>query len=510
MLHKHISKHGKKPKVSLNTHTHLQPMAYAARYFDQNIPKYELSQNGLAPTVAYRAIHDELELDGRPVANFATFLSTWMEPECEKLIMDSISKNFADMDEYPATQDIHERCVSILADLWKGPTDNDQKAIGTAVAGSSEGVMLAGLALKWIWRKKQQAKNKDTSKPNIIFGYNAQVVMEKFARYFDVEPRRVPVSEESNYCLDAEKAVSMVDENTIGIFAILGSTYTGHYEPIEKLCKLLDELEERTGLDVHVHVDAASGGFVAPFATPDLRWSFELPRVVSINASGHKFGLVYPGIGWVVWRNQDVLPKDLVFELHYLGGTEHTFTLNFSRPSCFVMAQYYNFLRLGRVGYTNVMNTCLSNARLLSAGLMKTGFFDVISCIHKPADNSSGYVAALPLVAFKISDKLKKEFKQLTEYRFSALMRYHGWIIPAYALAPNCENTKILRIVIHESTTVDLVTRVMKDAVNAIKSLMESNLEGTCSVAMVKETDISSEEADPFEHKKQHGYARPC
>ncbi|KAI8053728.1 glutamate decarboxylase [Syncephalis plumigaleata] len=493
-------------------------MAYGSRYFDQDIPRYQLGEKGTNPSAAYRAIHDELEMDGRPVANCASFLSTWMEPECEKLMLESMSKNFADVDEYPATQDIHGRCVEILAHLWKAPKSengHDQKATGTAVVGSSEGVMLAGLAMKWNWRNKRKANNQDCSKPNIVFGHNAQVVMEKFARYFDVEPRRVPVSKESNYCLDTRKAVEMVDENTIGIFAILGSTYTGHYEPVEELAKLLDEYEERTGHSIPIHVDGASGAFVAPFATPELRWNFEIPRVVSINTSGHKYGLVYPGIGWVLWRNQELLPKDLVFELHYLGGVDYTYTLNFSRPSCFVMGQYYNFLRLGQRGYTNVMNTCLNNARLLTEGLEKTKFFDIISSIHKRSDtNSSGYEVGLPLVAFRIAPDLKKENKQLTEFRFSAVMQYHGWIIPAYELPPDCESEMILRVVVHENTTVDLVERMVNDAVMAIESLMKADVPGSAALAMVEETKLEGKEHDPFRKKddeeKQYGYSRPC
>ena len=334
-----------------------------------------------------------------------------------------------------------------------------------------------------------------------MFGANAQVALEKFARYFDVEARMVPVSVESRYCLDPKKALEYIDENTIGMFVIMGSTYTGHFEPVEEMSKLLDDLQERTGIDVPIHVDGASGAFVAPFAFPDHHWSFDVSRVVSINASGHKFGLSYPGVGWVLWRGRDFLPKDLIFELHYLGGVEETYTLNFSRPACFVISQYYSFIRFGQMGYAQIMNTCLYNARLLSAALESTGIFDVLSDIHRPrgvkgfhdnewsqtqqlfikesekeydlhdASQNSPFNSGLPVVSFRISDQYMKEHPRLDQDSLSAVLRIRDWIVPNYELPRDCDEVKIFRVVVKETMTEDLVDTFTHDILWAVDTL---------------------------------------
>lgn len=302
-----------------------------------------------------------------------------MERDAEKLVIENISKNLADADEYPAMMDIHSRCVSIIANLWGA--QKGEKAIGSATTGSSEAIHLGGLAMKRRWQERRQAAGKDTSKPNILMGANAQVALEKFARYFEVEARILPVSEDSSYRLDPEEVKKNIDENTIGVFVILGSTYTGHYEPVEEISNILDEYEKKTGNSIDIHVDAASGGFIAPFthAKAGFKWNFELPRVKSINTSGHKFGLVYAGVGWIIWRDEGQLPKHLIFELHYLGGTEESYTLNFSRPGAQVIAQYYNLIHLGFTGYRDIMENTLANARLLSRALEQTGWYRCVS-----------------------------------------------------------------------------------------------------------------------------------
>jgi glutamate decarboxylase len=299
-----------------------------------------------------------------------------METHAEQLMFENISKNMSDADEYPAMMAMHARCVSIIAHLWG--VQKGERAIGSATTGSSEAIHLGGLAMKRRWQERRTAEGKDTSKPNIIMGANAQVALEKFARYFEVEARILPVSEKSNFRLDPELVKENIDENTIGVFVILGSTYTGHYEPVEEISNILDAYQEKTGIDIPIHVDAASGGFVAPFthakAGQNLKWDFSLPRVKSINTSGHKFGLVYAGVGWIIWRDESFLPKHLVFELHYLGGTEESYTLNFSRPGAQIIAQYYNLIHLGFTGYQQIMENCMSNARLLSKSLEATGW----------------------------------------------------------------------------------------------------------------------------------------
>lgn len=401
---------------------------------------------------------------------------------------------------------LHSRCVSIIANMWSIP--KGEVAIGSATTGSSEAIHLGGLAMKQLWKEKRQAAGKDISKPNILMGANAQVALEKFARYFDVEARILPVSEKSHYCLDADLVRANIDENTIGIFVIMGSTYTGHYEPVEKVSKILDEYERETGHDIPIHVDAASGGFVAPFlGNAGRKWDFSLPRVRSINVSGHKYGLVYPGIGWIVWRGEKYLPKHLIFELHYLGGTEQTYTLNFSRPGAHVVAQYFNFLHFGKNGYESIMQNCMNNARMLSIALESTGWYRCVSDIHRPlgvfapnpppsTKGSSSDLASLssdfksrlegvfaekefnpglPVVSFRFSDAFKKEYPAVQQSNVALILRAKGYIIPNYALPHKLENIEILRVVIRESMTGSLLENLVTDIISITERLMAVN-----------------------------------
>lgn len=325
---------------------HVAP-AYTGRLAMAPVPSLRLPDEAMDPSAAYRFIHDELMLDGSSRLNLATFVTTWMDPEAEKLMAETFDKNMIDKDEYPATAAIEARCVSMVADLFHAEDlrdDDPASAVGVSTIGSSEAVMLAGLAMKWRWRAK--AGDWKGRTPNLVMGANVQVVWEKFCRYFDVEPRYLPMAE-GRYVITPEQVLDAVDEDTIGVVAILGTTYTGELEPVAEICEALDKLAAGGGVDVPVHVDAASGGFVVPFIHPDLVWDFRLPRVVSINVSGHKYGLTYPGVGFVVWRNKEHLPEELVFRVNYLGGDMPTFTLNFSRPGNQVVGQYYNFLRAG-------------------------------------------------------------------------------------------------------------------------------------------------------------------
>jgi len=407
-----------------------------------------------------------------------------MPKQADQLMMENISKNLIDQDEYPMTQVIHTRCVSILADLWHAPSAHS--AIGTATTGSSEAIQLGGLAMKRLWQERRKAAGKSIHEPgpNIVMGANAQVALEKFARYFDVEARLVPISEESHYCLDPKKAMQYVDENTIGVYVILGSTYTGHYEPVEEMSELLDEYEKQTGVHVPIHVDGASGGFIAPFASPNLKYDFRNPRVVSINTSGHKFGLSYVGVGWVVWRSQEYLPKDLIFELHYLGSVEYSFSLNFSRPAHPIIAQYFNFLHLGYEGYKAVALDDLKNARLLSRALENTKLFTVLSDIHRPLkkgatgfdeEDIDSYVPGLPVVSFRFSDKFKSDNPDVQQVWVQTLLRAKGWIVPNYELAPDLENVQILRVVVRESVSAVMIDRLVADIIEVTENLAKTD-----------------------------------
>ncbi|WP_194827785.1 glutamate decarboxylase [Nocardia sp. XZ_19_231] len=430
--------------------------AYTGRLSMDPVPALRMPDDSMDPDVAYRFIHDELMLDGSSRLNLATFVSTWMDPQAEKLMAETFDKNMIDKDEYPATAAIEQRCVCMVADLFhaQGLRDDDpSSATGVSTIGSSEAVMLAGLAMKWRWRAKVGDGWKGRT-PNMVMGSNVQVVWEKFCRYFDVEPRYLPM-EKDRYVITPEQVLENVDEDTIGVVAILGTTFTGELEPIREICAALDKLAADGGPDIPVHVDAASGGFVVPFLHPDLMWDFRLPRVVSINVSGHKYGLTYPGIGFVVWRSPEYLPDDLVFRVNYLGGDMPTFTLNFSRAGNQVIGQYYNFLRLGRAGYGKVMHSLSQTARWLGDQLRESQHFEVIT------DGS-----AIPVISFRLSGD-----PGYTEFDVSHALRSYGWQVPAYTMPDNATDIAVLRVVVREGFSADMARALSDDITTALGHL---------------------------------------
>ncbi|KAG2584407.1 hypothetical protein PVAP13_6KG298800 [Panicum virgatum] len=379
---------------------------FASRYVRERLPRYRMPERSIPREAAYQIINDELMLDGNPRLNLASFVTTWMEPECDKLIMGSINKNYVDMDEYPVTTELQNRCVNMIAHLFNAPIKEDETAVGVGTVGSSEAIMLAGLAFKRKWQNKRKEQGKPYDKPNIVTGANVQVCWEKFARYFEVELKEVKLSE-GYYVMDPVKAVDMVDENTICVAAILGSTLTGEFEDVKQLNDLLTEKNKETGWDVPIHVDAASGGFIAPFLYPELEWDFRLPLVKSINVSGHKYGLVYAGVGWVIWRSKKDLPEELIFHINYLGTDQPTFTLNFSKGSSQIIAQYYQLIRLGFQGYKNI----------------------------------------------------------------SENLRRFGWIVPAYTMPADAEHVAVLRVVIREDFSRTLLERLVGDVLKILREL---------------------------------------
>ncbi|MFN8026452.1 MAG: glutamate decarboxylase [Acidimicrobiia bacterium] len=432
--------------------TELNPI-FASRGESSHAPRHVLPDGELDPDVAYQIVRDELMLDGNSRLNLATFVGTWMEPQAQKLMAETFDKNMIDKDEYPRTAEIEMRCVNMLSRLWNSP--DHEEATGTSTTGSSEAAMLGGMALKWRWRDRMKAQGKPTDKPNMVMGANVQVCWEKFCRYWDVEPRLVPM-DGTRFHMNAEEAVKRCDENTIGVIPVLGSTFDGSYEPVEDICKALDKLQADTGLDVPVHVDGASGGFVAPFLDPDVVWDFRLPRVQSINTSGHKYGLVYPGVGWVVWRNPDALPDDLVFKVNYLGGDMPTFALNFSRSGNQIVAQYYNFLRLGFEGYRRVQQASRDNAMYLAEEISKLGPFDLIT------DGSE-----LPVFAFS----LKEGTGNYTVFDLSDRLRDRGWLVPAYSFPENREDLAALRVVVKNGFSRDLADLLLADLTRHVQYL---------------------------------------
>jgi glutamate decarboxylase len=407
----------------------------------------------MSPDVAYQVIHDELMLDGNARLNVATFVSTWMEPHAERLMSECFDKNMIDKDEYPQTAEIETRCVNILSRLWNAPDVG--QATGCSTTGSSEAAMLGGLALKRRWQHRRAAAGETGAKPNLVMGINVQVCWEKFANYWDVEMRLVPM-EGDRFNLSAEEAVALCDENTIGVVAVLGSTFDGSYEPVSEICAALDDLQARTGIDVPVHVDGASGAFVAPFVDPDLVWDFRLPRVASINASGHKYGLVYPGVGWIVWRDAESLPEDLIFWVNYLGDNMPTFALNFSRPGAQVVGQYYNFIRLGFDGYRRVQGYAREVATRLSSEIEALGPFTLLTRGNE-----------LPVFAFTLAP----DVDNYTVFDVSAVLRERGWQVPAYTFPANRTDLAALRVVVKRGFTHDLADMLLADLTRQLPRL---------------------------------------
>jgi glutamate decarboxylase len=420
------------------------------------VPVHHLADRGMGLETAYEVISGELLLDGQSRLNLATFVTTWMPSLGGKIMSETADKNMIDKDEYPQTAEIESRCVRILSDLWNSP--DTEQATGCSTTGSSEAAMLAGMALKWRWRARMRDAGKPTDRPNLVMGANVQVCWEKFCRYWEVEPRMVPMEGE-RYHLGAQEAVAQCDENTIGVVAILGSTFDGSYEPVKGIAAALDELESERGLYVPVHVDAASGGFVAPFLSPDLEWDFRIPRVQSINASGHKYGLVYPGVGWAVWREEAALPRELVFNVNYLGGNMPTFALNFSRPGSEVIAQYLMLTGLGREGYREVMQTAQDIAMYLSSEIAKIGRYRLIS------DGSE-----LPVFAFGLAP----EVQNYDVFDVSDRLRQRGWLVPAYSFPENRQDLSVLRIVIRAGMNremADLLLEHLREQTDFLESL---------------------------------------
>ncbi|MEV0945734.1 glutamate decarboxylase [Rhodococcus sp. NPDC049939] len=435
--------------------------AYTGRMAIEPFPALRLPERAANPEAAYRFIHDELMLDGSSRLNLATFVTTWMDPEADKLMAETFDKNMIDKDEYPATAAIESRCVSMVADLFHAPDlspTDPASATGVSTIGSSEAVMLGGLALKWRWRARREEAGKDTARPNLVLGSNVQVVWEKFCRYFDVEPKYLPM-ERGRYVITPEQVRDAVDENTIGVVAIVGTTYTGELEPVAEIADTLDELAASGGPDVPIHVDAASGGFVVPFLYPDLLWDFRVPRVVSINVSGHKYGLTYPGIGFVVWRGREHLPEGLVFRVNYLGGDMPTFTLNFSRPGNQVVGQYYNFLRLGRAGYRAIMETLRDTAVQVSERIAELEHFALVT------DGCD-----IPVVTFELVGD-----PGFTVFDLSHELRARGWQVPAYTMPADAEDVAVLRIVVREGFSAHLGTLVCDDIEAACADLRGKN-----------------------------------
>jgi glutamate decarboxylase len=435
---------------------HMMPLSRITghQWLLSGAPDNQIPAKGTEPLIAKRIIEQGIVLDGIPERNLATFVTTFMEPEAQEIIAENLHRNFIDHAEYPVTAEVEQRCIRMLATLYNAPGETT----GARTQGSSEAIMLGALSLKWKWRERREAAGKATDKPNLVFGGDVHVVWEKFCRYFDVEPRIVPL-QPHKFTIGAEDVEPHVDENTIGVAAVLGTTFTGHSDDIVAINDLLVGLKNEKGLDVPLHVDAASGGFVWPFLYPHTEWDFRLEQVRSINVSGHKFGMVYPGIGWLIFREKSDLAEDLVFYENYLGKTDATFTLNFSTGASMVLAQYYNLIRFGHDGYTFVMEVMKQNSAYLASRLEEVGPFEIVG-----ADEEQ-----LPLVAFRLKDDADLPYDEFDIAWQVAAER--GWMLPAYTMPPKAESVKMLRALVKLNLSRPLVHALADDIAQACETL---------------------------------------
>ncbi len=417
------------------------------------VPKYRMPEQEQDPRHAYQIVVDELMLDGNSRQNLATFCQTWLEPEVKRIMDLTIDKNMIDKDEYPQTSELEERCVHMLADLWNSP--DAANTLGTSTTGSSEAAMLGGMALLWKWRSRRKAEGKPFDEPNLVCG-PVQICWHKFVRYWDVEIREIPM-EGDRLIMNAAEAVKRCDENTIGVVPTMGVTFTGHYEPVQEVNDELDKLQTETGLDIPIHVDGASGGFLAPFTCPELLWDFRLPRVKSINSSGHKFGLAPVGVGWIVWRDKSDLPEKLIFNVNYLGGNMPTFALNFSRPGGQIVAQYYNFLRLGKEGYRKIHQAGYDTAMYLAAAIGEMGPFEILY----NGDPRQG----IPALAWTLKAGVDHGF---TLFDMADRLRTRGWLVPAYTMPANRQDMAVQRILVKHGFSRDLASLLLRDYEDAV------------------------------------------
>ncbi|HWX44143.1 MAG TPA: glutamate decarboxylase [Solirubrobacteraceae bacterium] len=441
----------------------------------QGAPKRRFPAHESDPRLAYALVHDELLLDGVARMNLATFCTTWAEPEVLKLLAESFDKNIVDKDEYPQTAELETRCVRMLADLWHSPHPNT--TLGTSTTGSSEAAMLAGLAAKFRWRERRRSAGLSTGRPNFVCG-PVQVCWEKFARYFDVEIREVPM-DAGRYLMEPEQCLERCDENTIMVVATLGQTFTGLFEDVAAIAAALDALQAEQGLDIPLHVDGASGAMLAPFTAPDLEWDFRIPRVKSINASGHKTGLAPLGCGWAVWREAVDMPKEMIFNVNYLGGEMPTFNLNFSRPGGQVVTQYYDFIRLGREGYGRVHGATYETCRHLTREIAKLGPFEIVH----DGDPLRGIAA----VSWKLTDGDEHAFNL---FDLADRLRAHGWLVPAYTLPPHLEDLAIQRILVRHGFSRDMADLLLGDIHRSMGTLRDHP----------PSTSLSEREVGSFNH----------
>ena len=401
------------------------------------------------PEIAYQMVKDETFAQTQPRLNLATFVTTYMDEYATRLMNEAININYIDETEYPRIAVMNGKCINIIANLWNTPEKAAWKT-GALAIGSSEACMLGGIAA-WIrWRERRQKEGKPFDKPNFVISTGYQVVWEKFAQLWQIEMRQVPLTLEKT-TLDPQEALKMCDENTICIVPIQGVTWTGLNDDVEALDAALDEFNARTGYNIPIHVDAASGGFILPFLDPERKWDFRLKWVLSISTSGHKFGLVYPGLGWVVWKDKQWLPDVMSFSVNYLGAEISQVGLNFSRPAAQILGQDYQFIRLGFEGYKEIQANSLAIAKYIHDTVGEMAEFrpyspevpnPIVAWLMKP-----DYQKTAKWTLFDLQDKLAQK----------------GWMVPAYTLPADIQDIVVMRVLCKQGFSRDMADQLIGD-----------------------------------------------
>ena len=430
---------------------------FGSKVMRQPAPAERIPQHRTRAEIAYQMVKDETFPQTQPRLNLATFVTTYMDDYGTKLMNEAVGINYIDETEYPRVAVMCGRCINMVANMWNTPEKGDWKT-GAVGIGSSEACMLGGVAAWLRWRERRKAEGKPYDKPNLVMSTAYQVVWEKFCQLWQIEMRTVPITHE-HPTLDIDAALDMCDENTICIVPIMGVTWTGMNDDVEALNTALDEYNGRTGYNIPIHIDAASGGFILPFLYPEKKWDFRLKWVYSISTSGHKYGLVYPGLGWVVWKDKKYLPKDMSFSVNYLGASISQVGLNFSRPAAQILAQYYNFIHLGVEGYTEIHSNSMDIAKYCHKAIGK------MPCFKNYSETLEN-----PLFIWTMDPDYEKGAKW-TLFDLQDKLMQSGWMVPAYTMPKDIEDMVVMRIVVRQGMSRDMADMLIEDITNAVAEL---------------------------------------
>lgn len=417
-------------------------------------PAEFIPKHGTPAEVAYQIVKDETFPQTQPRLNLATFVTTYMDDYGTRLMNEAVGINYIDETEYPRVAVMCGRCINMVANMWNSPEKAEWKA-GAVGIGSSEACMLGGVAAWLRWRERRKAEGKPYDKPNLVMSTAYQVVWEKFCQLWQIEMRTVPITPD-HPTLDIQGAIKRCDENTICIVPIAGVTWTGMNDDIEGLNEALEIYNAKTGYDIPIHVDAASGGFILPFLNPHKKWDFRLKWVLSISTSGHKYGLVYPGLGWVVWKDKKYLPGDMAFSVNYLGANVTQVGLNFSRPAAQIIAQYYNFIHLGYEGYKEIHSNAMAVAKYCHEEIGK------MKCFRNYSEELEN-----PLFIWSLDPEYEQTAKW-TLFDLQDKLMQSGWMVPAYTMPKNIEDMVVMRVVVRQGMSRDMADMLIQDIKNAV------------------------------------------